>query len=88
MNFDPRSIRLNTEIGILIDCPELAAHVAESIQRNLERNAYRVQLDGRHLVWTTVHDGKPVRLTSEPGASAWKRMKVSMLSWLPIEGQL
>lgn len=88
MNLDPRSIRLNTEIGILIDCPELAAPVAESIQRNLERNAYRVQLEGRRLVWTTVHDGKPVRLTSEPGASAWKRMKVSMLSWLPIEGQL
>jgi putative cardiolipin synthase len=28
-NFDPRSVLWNTEVGVLVDSPELAAHVRE-----------------------------------------------------------
>ncbi len=88
MNLDPRSLRLNTENGVLVDCPPLASALAKEVRSNLGRNAYRVQLDGHRLFWTTERDGKRIRLGSEPEASLWLRAKVNLLSWLPIEGQL
>jgi hypothetical protein len=33
MNLDPRSVYLNTETGILIDCPELAMDLRASFER-------------------------------------------------------
>ena len=39
-------------------------------------------------VWVTREGGKEVRFDSEPGASLGKRIKVRVLSWLPIEGLL
>jgi putative cardiolipin synthase len=87
-NLDPRSSRVNTEMGVLMDCPALVKRMPETTERDLARNAYRVNLEGRHLVWSTREGGQDVRFTTEPGASVWKRAKVVMLSWLPIESLL
>jgi putative cardiolipin synthase len=84
-NLDPRSNRLNTEMGVLFDCPELAKLIPEMTERNLERNAYRVELTGRRLTWVTREGDRQVRFNSEPEASLKKRLKVRVLSWLPIE---
>ena len=43
---------------------------------------------GNRLEWVTREGNKQVRFDSEPEASLWKRIKVSVLSWLPIEGLL
>ncbi len=88
MNLDPRSIRLNTEIGILVDCPELATLFTRLILRDLEGNAYRLELVGDHIEWVTTENGKPVRFTSEPQTSGWQRFTVGVVSLLPLEGQL
>jgi Phosphatidylserine/phosphatidylglycerophosphate/cardiolipin synthases and related enzymes len=45
-NLDPRSSKLNTEMGVLFDCPPLAKASARETERELSRNAYRVELDG------------------------------------------
>jgi putative cardiolipin synthase len=87
-NLDPRSNKLNTEMGVLFDCPLLARRLPQATERDLARNAYRVELDENHLVWVTREGGKEVRFNSEPRASLWKRFKVRVLSWLPIEGLL
>lgn len=87
-NLDPRSSRLNTEMGVLFDCPELVRRLPEITERDLGNSAYRVELSGNRLVWVTREGGKEVRFDSEPGASRWKRFKVQVLSWLPIEGLL
>ena len=87
-NLDPRSSRLNTEMGVLFDCPALARQIPETVERDLDRAAYRVGLEDRRLVWTTREDGRQARYTSEPQASLWKRIKSTVLSWLPIEGLL
>jgi cardiolipin synthase C len=87
-NLDPRSSRLNTEMGVLMDCPTLVKRMPETTERDLARNAYRVKLEGRRLVWSTRKDGKEVSFTTEPEASVWKRAKVVILSWLPIESLL
>lgn len=88
MNLDPRSVRLNTEIGVLVESPPLASKLAAEISSKLDGSAYRVELDGHRLVWTTHQDGKLVRFASEPETSVWQRAKITFLSWLPIEGQL
>jgi putative cardiolipin synthase len=87
-NLDPRSSRLNTEMGVLFDCPALVKRMPEEIERNLDRDTYRVELEGNRLVWVTREGDKVVRFNSEPETSLWKRLKVQVLSWLPIEGLL
>ncbi|RYE57568.1 MAG: phospholipase D family protein, partial [Hyphomicrobiales bacterium] len=84
-NLDPRSSKLNTEMGVLFDCPPLAKRLPEQLERNLGRDAYRVELDRNRLVWVTREGEKEVRYHSDPGASLMKRFKAQVISWLPIE---
>ena len=84
-NLDPRSSRLNTEMGVLFDCPELAKRLPESVGRDLDHSAYRVELDGNRLIWVTREGDKQVRYTSEPQTSFGKRFKAMIIGWLPIE---
>jgi putative cardiolipin synthase len=84
-NLDPRSSKLNTEMGVLFDCPPVAKRLPEQTERNLLRNAYRLELDHHRLVWVTHEDGQEVRYTSEPDAGLMKRVKSQVIGWLPIE---
>jgi len=89
MNLDPRSIRLNTELGILIDNAVLADAFTKIVLAGLPANAYRVELDARgDFVWITTENGREIRLNTEPQTTAWQRLKVDLLGWLPLEGQL
>jgi putative cardiolipin synthase len=88
MNLDPRSLNLNTEVGVLVDCRPLASELTHKVLQNVGTRAYRVQLDGRKLVWLTTEDGREVRYTTEPETSAWKRLKTRIVGCLPIESQL
>ena len=87
-NLDPRSSRLNTEMGVVFECPPLAKRLPEENESDLAHTAYRVELDGRRLVWVTHEGDQEVRYTSEPEASLRKRIKVKVLSLLPIEWML
>ena len=58
------------------------------LDRDMAQNAYRVELGGNRLRWVTREGDKEVRFDSEPEASLWKRIKVRVLSWLPIEDLL
>ena len=84
-NLDPRSSKLNTEMGVLFNCPALARRLPETTERDLGRNAYRVELDGKRLVWVTREGDKEMRYHSEPETGLWKRIKAQVISWLPIE---
>lgn len=88
MNLDPRSLDLNTEIGLIIESRELASDLSRSVIGQLDRNAFRVTLGDRGLVWTTIEKGRPLSVRSEPQASMWKRMRVNLFGWLPIESLL
>ena len=89
-NFDPRSRRLNTEDGVMIDNAELAARLLATIEQDFSaENSWRLSLENapattaQQLVWTGESDGKSVRQTSEPGASLWRQIKLMFLSILP-----
>ena len=94
MNFDQRSKRLNTEIGLLIASPELSADIATRFDALTQLdNSYAVTLsDGatgkQHLVWTTQEAGTVVHRDTEPARNAWQKMKVRLLSALPLEREL
>jgi cardiolipin synthase C len=91
MNLDRRSLHLNTEIGIIIDSPELARQIAarfEAIAR--PANSYVLGLDGSvagepSLVWRTLEHGKPAEYRDEPATTIWRRAKVDALSLLPLQ---
>ena len=85
-NFDPRSARLNTELGFVIDSPTLARHIADAFDQDIPRTAYRVRLDDMgKLYWEEAHDGRTLRHDAEPGASLWQRLIVWFASLLPLE---
>jgi putative cardiolipin synthase len=85
-NFDPRSARLNTEMGFVIESAKLASTVAEACTSGLMERAYSVQLDERgRLRWIERTDGKEIVHTTEPGTSVWLRLAVRALAKLPIE---
>lgn len=85
-NFDPRSARLNTELGFVIDSPALASAIDDAFEQRIPQEAYRVQLDARgRLYWTEQRGDEEIIHAREPGASLLKRLGVKVLSWLPIE---
>jgi putative cardiolipin synthase len=84
-NFDQRSARLNTEIGLLIDSPELARESADAFATTIPLNAYEARLRGGKLEWLERnHDGQVVH-TVEPGTTFWQRALVRVLARLPID---
>ena len=85
-NFDPRSARLNTEMGFVIDSSVLARSIADSFAHALPGRAYEVRLapDGT-IHWVELLHGAEVVHDQEPGAGFWKHLGLSLLSKLPIE---
>jgi cardiolipin synthase C len=94
MNFDQRSKHLNTEIGVIIDSPELAQQTAMRFERMAQpANAYvlawRTLASGSsQLVWDSQESGNAVEYTREPARSEWQRLEQSVLAWLPMAGEL
>jgi cardiolipin synthase C len=95
MNFDQRSMHLNTEIGLIIDSPELAQQIAARFDAMVQPvNSYMLALRpndaGRvpNLVWHTQEGGKAVEYDTEPARSDWQRIRVNSLSLLPLDNEL
>ena len=85
-NFDPRSAKLNTEMGVVIDSPALAQRIADAFDSSIPANAYEVRLsDTGELYWLERRGEQLVRHDTEPGTSFWQRAGVWFLSLLPIE---
>jgi putative cardiolipin synthase len=84
-NFDPRSSRLNTELGFVIDSPALATEIAKAFSERIPAAAYRVRLSENRLQWEEHRDDEIVSYDREPGTRLWKRLGVSILALLPIE---
>ncbi|SFM20969.1 phospholipase D family protein [Variovorax sp. OV329] len=88
-NLDPRSARLNTEMGVVIDSPQLAGQLSSQLDGRLPHVAYQVRLtpEGK-LEWVENEGGKETVFSDEPGTSALRRGWVNFLKVLPIESLL
>ncbi len=85
-NLDPRSARLNTELGFVIDSPRLALALADWFAVVTRNHAYEVRLsDDGALNWLDCEIGEAHIYREEPGIGFWRRAGVGVLSWLPIE---
>ncbi len=85
-NFDPRSAKLNTELGFIIESPEMARQISAMFTDRISDIAYEVKLsDTGDLYWVEDRDGKWIRYDSEPQASLWRRASTGFLSILPID---
>ena len=45
MNLDPRSAFTNTEIGFLVDAPEVAGPLCKGLDETFARGAFRLELN-------------------------------------------
>jgi putative cardiolipin synthase len=90
LNLDPRSADINTEAGLYIESPELAAQVIAYMDEGvLPQNSYRVLLDSdRQLYWITQTDGQVERYDHDPHSTFWQRAKVRIIQMLPIRDQI
>lgn len=88
-NWDPRSVNINTEMGILIEAPGLAHDVALRLEAGLPDAAYRLVLDDAgNIRWLTRQDGQWVAYTTEPSSSSWRKLRTGIYGLLPIGSQL
>jgi putative cardiolipin synthase len=94
MNFDERSRSLNTEIGLIIDSPELAQQTATRFEAIVApANSYAVALQrgaggSSRLVWRTWENQRAVEYDLEPARSDWQRAKVNFLSLMQVDNEL
>jgi putative cardiolipin synthase len=85
-NFDPRSARLNTEMGFVIDSAPLARQMETTFETAVPQGAYEVRLsDSGKMYWIERNDGEEIRHDKEPGSTLWRRAIVAVASRLPIE---
>jgi putative cardiolipin synthase len=96
MNYDERSKRINTEIGLIIQSSELAQQTARRFDAMVKPSeCYILGLipadapgKSSRLVWRTEKDGRMVEYTREPARSGWQRLKVKLLALLPLDSEL
>lgn len=84
-NFDPRSARLNTEMGLLIDSEYLAGSLHQAFDDGLGGTAWQVQNEQGKLVWVDPSNPSSPQLTTEPGSSFWRNIGIKVIGWLPVE---
>jgi putative cardiolipin synthase len=72
MNFDPRSVNINTEMGVTIESEGLGREVLRLAHRDMDpANAWRVRLDEHgDLLWTN----RDKTVTRQPARSGWQRV--------------
>ena len=84
-NFDPRSVDLNTEMGLILREAQAAGAIRTFFETGLSSTAYEVRAADRGLVWVDRSQGGEVTLTREPGLNALRRAWLKVLSLAPIE---
>ncbi len=89
LNFDPRSIKINTEMGVFIESAAAGSEFRDQIFEGLVLMTWRVDLDEKGKLRWTYHNGDDHQvLYKEPQTSWWRRFQVGFYRLLPIEGQL
>jgi cardiolipin synthase C len=95
-NFDPRSALLNTELGVVVDNPDIAQRVTELTERAMApSHSHRVMLkpvapgETPRLVWFSQNEkGELAGTDTEPNSTHWQRFLLEFFMNLPIESNL
>jgi len=89
-NWDPRSVWINTEMGMLIDSPAIAGDTVHRLKANLQNAAYRLRLstDGQIEWMARRDDGSWAVYEEEPSSSPWRKLRSKVYGVLPIGDQM
>lgn len=89
-NFDPRSARLNCEMGFLIDSPTMAGQMTAFFDGPINAGSFRPGLtpDGDMIWRESAPDGTEVIYQKEPGAGWFRQGALSLIGLLPVEWML
>lgn len=88
LNMDPRSIIINTEMGILIDSRELAKKMLKDRVSVFKQVVYELRLnEDDKIEWHGIDEGNQVVHNKEPQTSWWRRFTAKVYKIFP-EGQL
>ncbi len=88
-NIDPRSIELNTEMGVLFEDGPLAVALRNEYLRLAGAGqSYWVYLEDDELRWLDRATDPPTVLDREPESGWWPRVVARVVGWLPVESQL
>ena len=88
-NLDPRSLYLNTEMGLVVESPDLSGTMSAGIRSSLAEIAYRLKLSPKgRLQWLLSTGNGDEVITTEPQTSWWRRFRTRLMSFLPIESQM
>jgi putative cardiolipin synthase len=92
MNLDPRSHDLNTEDGVIVQSPAIAAELAHTFALATDPSVtYAVKLkpgSADEVIWETTENGATITYDDAPMTSGWRRFKASLSRALPVEGLL
>jgi putative cardiolipin synthase len=84
LNLDPRSIDINTEMGILIKSEELVSKLTDNALAAIPKMAYRLRMDDeRRISWHAMINDREVVETHEPLTSLWRRFSAWFLKIVP-----
>jgi putative cardiolipin synthase len=85
-NLDPRSLRINTEMGLLIESEALNAEVRRAVMPDFSQtNAWQLELDEKgQVIWVS----RNIRLTEQPAGSMMQRLEDWFFAHLPIEDEM
>jgi putative cardiolipin synthase len=85
-NLDPRSLHMNTEIGIFIQSEELNARLREKLAIDFDRrNAWHLQIDSDgKIIWVS----DDAVLDELPADTAFQRLEDWFIGLLPLEEEL
>lgn len=88
-NWDPRSININSEMGVIIESPELGRFYGSNIAAAIDDFAYRLSLDESDKLRWTLGEGDAVVVYDKDPESGWlRRFLAGLVGVLPIKGQL
>jgi putative cardiolipin synthase len=88
-NVDPRSLYLNTEMGMAVTSEKLATEMSASILDTLPQQAYKLRLSRKgRLQWLLRAGDVDEVITTEPQTSFWRRLRTRLMGLLPIEEQM
>jgi putative cardiolipin synthase len=93
LSLDPRALLHNTEIGVVIDQPNIAEGMRTWFDQSIEKVAFRLELvkndNGTESIrWHGMVDETMETFDVDPYTGFWMRLGIGMMRFLPIESQL
>ncbi len=93
LNLDPRAVKHNTEIGLVLTSSEIANMMGDGFDQNIEQKMFRLELvknenGTESILWHGQVDGKEIVFDVDPYTGFWRRFGIGFMSLMPIESQL